>query len=604
METFYEVAIQSPNKRGRFVTSEELSDIIVNNGRENAVYKSVFLYHSDTREDLIKKRSYSTVPRSAYWIPVDIDKGSNTHDYTIRKACSAYTRLLDYGVSPDNMVIWFSGTGYHIDIHSGCFQLEANPEYAYMIKKTMMKLLPDIDPMIYTMTSIIRTPLSLNAKSNLYKVNITREELFSYNFEHIHSVAANYEEVVKRYDQLVDQIENEDIYGDGELESEVEHYVPANPQYGKVSEPDKTASCIFHMMEQGPQEGSRNKTIMVMAAYLRRCGIPSGSAKDLLLGWNNKSLEEKEVISKVEYVYNKGYQFSCDHTLLQEHCKTYCKHFKKKDLTIDIRSYDDTFAQLEYRLSSDFSGKILDIGQMFGLPNIEPIYPGELVTVFGPTGMNKTTLVQNIICGYDMLDNKIRPELQIPTLFLSLELSDWTMLRRNMQIVLDMDKYEVNRKIVSDKSIKNKAKVLLDHIKLITVPPNVAQIESLIKEYQPKVVVIDYIDLIEGEGFNEHDTIKKICHKLSSLAVNLDVIIIQVSQIGRQYAREEILDLYAGKGSGSIENSSRKVIGISGRQGEPYRHVECYKSQEGDLFSVELQLTPSMRLMRIVEPKE
>ncbi|NCB03189.1 MAG: hypothetical protein EOM67_13705 [Spirochaetia bacterium] len=235
---------------------------------------------------------------------------------------------------------------------------------------------------------------------------------------------------------------------------------------------------------------------------------------------------------------------------------------------------------------------------MLGLPNVEAIYPGELVTIFGSTGMNKTTLAQNFIMGYDFVNDVIRTDLQIHTLFLSLELADWNMTRRNMQIALGLEKNEINNAIINDKTgaLKRKAKTLLDHIKIVTVPPSIDQIERMIKETMPKVVVIDYIDLIEGEGFNEHDKIKRICHKLSSIAVNLDIIIIQISQVSRQYAREEILDLYAGKGSGSIENASRKVIGISGVRGEDKRIVEMFKCQDGDLFSVELKWTPTWRL--------
>ena len=53
------------------------------------------------------------------------------------------------------------------------------------------------------------------------------------------------------------------------------------------------------------------------------------------------------------------------------------------------------------------------------------------------------------------------------------------------------------------------------------------------------------------------------------MAVNLDIIIIQVSQVSRDYSRNEVLDLYAGKGSGAIENASRKVIGLNGQSKSP-----------------------------------
>ena len=50
----------------------------------------------------------------------------------------------------------------------------------------------------------------------------------------------------------------------------------------------------------------------------------------------------------------------------------------------------------------------------------------------------------------------------------------------------------------------------------------------------------------------------------------------------------KVLDLYAGKGSGAIENASSKVIGIQGEQGSNKRVVELFKNTDGSLFNKEL----------------
>ena len=76
----------------------------------------------------------------------------------------------------------------------------------------------------------------------------------------------------------------------------------------------------------------------------------------------------------------------------------------------------------------------------------------------------------------------------------------------------------------------------------------------------------------------------------------MDIIIIQISQVSREYSRNEVLDIYAGKGSGAIENASRKVIGINGRQDNADKEVSLYKNSDGDLFNVQLEWKPSFRL--------
>ena len=83
------------------------------------------------------------------------------------------------------------------------------------------------------------------------------------------------------------------------------------------------------------------------------------------------------------------------------------------------------------------------------------------------------------------------------------------------------------------------------------------------------------------------------------MAVNNDLIVIQISQVSREYSRNEVLDLYAGKGSGAIENASRKVIGLNGQPKSSKRQVRLFKNTDGELFDTAVEWTPSFRLRRI-----
>jgi 16S rRNA G966 N2-methylase RsmD len=78
----------------------------------------------------------------------------------------------------------------------------------------------------------------------------------------------------------------------------------------------------------------------------------------------------------------------------------------------------------------------------------------------------------------------------------------------------------------------------------------------------------------------------------------MDIIIIQVSQVSREYSKNEVLDLYSGKGSGAIENASRKVIGINGQANSTKKRIEMFKNTDGELFDCEVEWTPSFRLRR------
>lgn len=73
----------------------------------------------------------------------------------------------------------------------------------------------------------------------------------------------------------------------------------------------------------------------------------------------------------------------------------------------------------------------------------------------------------------------------------------------------------------------------------------------------------------------------------------------QPDQITRTYSRQGIIDLYAGFGSGNIEKSSRKVIGINGTQDDTVRTLEMFKNNDGNLFNVKLNFSLDYRLKRI-----
>ncbi len=77
------------------------------------------------------------------------------------------------------------------------------------------------------------------------------------------------------------------------------------------------------------------------------------------------------------------------------------------------------------------------------------------------------------------------------------------------------------------------------------------------------------------------------------------MIIIQLSQTSREYSRSGTLDLYAGKGSGAIENASRKLLVLEGEAKERERRLKMVKSTDGELWSVNLEFHDSFRLKRI-----
>ena len=596
MKWFYEIVIGSKRKRGKLVPDFELFNYVLKFGRENEIYKSVFLYPEDRIEEIEEAKSMSNIfcDRYAYWIPVDVDKGDNSDELTLLNARNTVTTLFSEGLSEDNVIIWYSGTGYHIDIHAGCFGIQQNPDYPFLVKQTIKEMLPNVDTSIYTRSSIIRAPFSRNLKSDRYKIFLTKEELFTLTCNQIIEIAQDSTKVTDRIKMFLE--ESKFKYGEEELIDKVKVVVPEVRTIGNIIEPSKVVSCIHRIWDEGPSEGSRNHVVMRLASHFRRSGFPSEAAKAAILYWNNKSLDERIVTEKIEYTYNKGYQYGCNDPILQKYCHTTCQHFKNKDLTVDLLTSTDMQKSLKQRLSEDFTKRVIHLDKMFGLPETSDckVYPGELVTIFGMPGGNKSTLAQCIMMGLDFTTGQVNPDFQKPSHYFHSELADWLTHRRHLQIASGKLKHEITATNVDQ--IYRENKHLIDHIQLVVKPATLGLLEKSIKESPAELIVVDYIETVDTEdGLQEAAKIKKIMQRLATLAVTCDKIIIAVSQVNKATGKEGILDLYSGYGSGSIEKSSRKVIGISVKEGE-IRRIEMFKNQDGNLFEKEVEFLPNWRL--------
>ena len=582
---YVEIAKGTPYNRGILIPVNRLS----NHLGEEPVYRSVYLY-DDTAFEYVKEngslKNFFGV-RYIDKVPVDIDKQDRSDERTLDILRGIILELEDADIDCGSFQSYFSGSGYHLILSGDLFNFKPGNDLPFIVKQTMKKLMPDIDSSIYMRTGIYRLQHTPNQKTGLYKIPITRNEVMN-NSPEESFVLAKTSRLNYTYSQLK---------GDGEFEDKIVKEVPDVRVFNKISEPTKIIPCVQSMLNQGANEGSRHITAMRIISHFKRHGIPSHYAKVCMLHWNNKSVPEQQIMEMVENVYNRNYKYGCQDSVIVQHCKTQCIHFQRKDYLVDIKSASTMQEELAERLTTDFSGKTINLGRALGLDVESTIYPGELVTIFGPTGSNKTTFAQNLALGVDFVNNRIVKDWQIPTLFLSLELSSWYMHRRHLQVVANKSKDEVNDNY---ERLYNMHKDELEHIMVQTISPTLDKIYEKVRELQPQLVIVDYIDLVDTPVSyrGEYEKIKYISHGLSNMAVNNDLIVIQISQVIRDYSRNEVLDLYAGKGSGAIENASRKVIGLNGQPKSSIRQVRLFKNTDGELFDTAVEWQPSFRLRR------
>ncbi len=580
---YVEIAKGSPVNRGILIPTENLVNYISG----EPLYRSVYLYDENAIEYVNKNGSLKNYFGIRYIdkIPIDIDKKDNTDEKTLDVLRGLILELEDAEIYEKSFQAYFSGSGYHLILAPSLFNFKPGIDLPFIVKQTLKTIISYLDSSIYMRTGIYRVQHTLNQKTGLYKIPLYRDEVMNEDVSYILDLAKG-----NRIDFKYHNLE-----ANSELEDKIVEEVPDIQVFNNISEPTKIVPCVQSMLNKGAKQGSRHMTAMRIVSYFKRNGMPSHYAKVCMLHWNNKSMNEKEIMEMVENVYNRNYKYGCQDTIMLDHCKTQCMYFKRKDFLIDIKSADEMQGELHERLTTDFSGKTIDLGRALGIDKESIIYPGELVTIFGPTGSNKTTFAQNLALGVDFVNYRIIKDWQIPTLFLSLELSSWYMHRRHLQIVSGEDKETVNKNY---DELYEKYRDRLEHVMIQTISPTLTKIEEKVRELQPSLVIVDYIDLVDTpmEHRGEYEKIKHISHGLSNMAVNNDMIVIQISQVSREYSRNEVLDLYAGKGSGAIENASRKVIGLNGQPDSPLRKVRLFKNTDGELFDTSVKWTPSFRL--------
>ena len=183
MQLYHEIAIGSPRNRGLLIPKEQLIDILLSDGKKQAIYKSLYLYDEEGKNYHKIKRTFKDFLGKRYInnVLIDIDKGQNTDDYTLNKTKSVLFELEELGVQKRSYQIYYSGTGYHIEISKEVFNFpQGTSDLPFIVKETMNNLFGDVDLSVYNRTSIYRCENTLNQKSNLYKIPLTTTQLSKY----------------------------------------------------------------------------------------------------------------------------------------------------------------------------------------------------------------------------------------------------------------------------------------------------------------------------------------------------------------------------------------------------------------------------------------
>lgn len=194
--------------------------------------------------------------------------------------------------------------------------------------------------------------------------------------------------------------------------------------------------------------------------------------------------------------------------------------------------------------------------------NLRSRVPGELIFIIGDTGTGKTGVLSNIA----------RAASPLPTLMFELELPKEIMFERFASMLSKFTGEQIEQAYQGpDDSLKSLIDSKLPNLCVCPVSRlSVKQMEDIIMRSElkfgerPRVILIDYVQLIAGNGVNRREKISDIAEELKVMAKTTRTIVIAASQISRPKDVDANWEpsLHSAKESGSIEASCGLLISL------------------------------------------
>jgi hypothetical protein len=477
----------------------------------------------------------------------------------------------------EDLNVWFSGTGFHIEMQN-VFGLQPSTDLSDKLKLTMNKHFPFADS-IYDRTRIIRCKWSFNKKTSSHKIWIPMKLISELSYDEIvqaSSTQGNYMSLVNKYPGGFFST----LFKDNNVEPYLQSMIVASPTIQYQKEINKNSegvtsvvSCMQHVFNEGPVEGSRNMKVMRMTSSYKRAGVPLLVALNGILTWANNTMSEEEITRTITNVYEGNYQYGCDDHIMAAYCDSKCIYYKRKDYSLDIKGVSALEDSFRTYVQSKLTKDSIKLKEVYGCSPYN-FSPGELIVFSGDTGLGKTAFIQDLI---------VKAKLQ--TLFLSLEMNEQLIFRRFGQIAAGktkewiLEQYKTN----PDFSLEDK----LSHIQIMTIAPRIDSIKKVVAENEPKVLVVDTTDEVEVDFVKgEIEKQNVVIGALKQIAQKTNIIIIAIHHLNKTSAANNVINLHSLKGSSNVVQKADKVVLIKGNRNDPAREIISVKSRDEGQFKM------------------
>lgn len=212
--------------------------------------------------------------------------------------------------------------------------------------------------------------------------------------------------------------------------------------------------------------------------------------------------------------------------------------------------------------------------------DVRKLTAGELVAIVAGTSVGKTACLQNIAIS----------AAPLPVLLFEVELPGTLTFERFAALAMNRSSFSIENDFLGNKDVDWKSTGKLNHIAVCSKPKvNTEDIERIIMQtelktgYRPKIVLLDYIGLVQGKGNSRYEKLSNVAEELRVIAKATKTVIILASQTSRKKADDDAaVSLSDAKDSGSIENSASLVLGAWRDPEDKYLlHIKVLKNTKG-----------------------
>lgn len=225
-----------------------------------------------------------------------------------------------FGIPKDRVEIYFSGSkGIHIIVPADILGVTPHKQLNMIfriIAEDISKMLKynTLDLKIYDNRRLFRLPNSKHAKTGLYKVPISVEELRNLVLSDIVELATSPRILPEKPKNIVMKagLMYRTYLDRVETKINKKHITPVN--YSKTL--DITPPCIEELLSSKVPEGQRNNTAAALTSFFKQHGFEQEEAKAKLEEWNNTNcdppMSDRDIETITQSIYQGEYRYGCN----------------------------------------------------------------------------------------------------------------------------------------------------------------------------------------------------------------------------------------------------------------------------------------------------